>query len=63
MKLRKNRIAWYKDKLEWYWLRNAMKKEYSAYGFAFVGNYGLAYSAGASYTGIGVRPMFILNKV
>ena len=60
MKLRKNRIPFYNDNLEWYWLRNAMKKEYSVTCFARVGTDGDAHSNAASYAGTGVRPSFVL---
>lgn len=59
MKKRKNRIADFNDDYEWYWLKNATKKEVSSSSFAFVG-----ISGDASYTdasaSVGVRPAFLL---
>ena len=59
MKKRKNRIADFDDDYEWYWLKNATKKEVSAAAFAIVNHYGTAYYTGASYS-YGVRPAFLL---
>lgn len=61
MKERKNRVAYLKNELEWGWLRNAMKKEFSSAGFADVNGSGHAActDASASY---GVRPEFWLVK-
>lgn len=61
MKERKNRVAYLKNELEWGWLRNAMKKEYSSANFADVNYYGRTTSDGASHSG-GVRPEFWLVK-
>ena len=60
MKVRKNRIADYENCWEWYWLKNATKKEVSAAAFAHVHNYGSTGSGGAS-TSRGVRPVFLLK--
>ena len=59
MKKRKNRIVDFNDDYEWYWLKNATKKEVSAAFFAFVYYFGLTYYYGASYS-FGVRPVFLL---
>ncbi|MDO5540801.1 MAG: DUF6273 domain-containing protein [Eubacteriales bacterium] len=61
MKECKNRSAYFKNKLEWGWLRNAVKQEYSSAGFAVVSNFGVAYYGGASFSG-GVRPEFWLVR-
>lgn len=61
MKECKNRIACFEDQLTWGWLRNATKEEFSSAAFAYVHDYGYAYSNGASYS-IGVRPEFWLVK-
>lgn len=60
MRKRSNRISDYKNKPEWFWLRNATKKETSAPGFAVVGGNGVAdfYIATCS---LGVRPVFTLS--
>lgn len=61
MKLRENRVAYFNNECEWGWLRNAVKKEFSSAGFAYV-NYGG--HAGCSYASnsYGVRPAFRLKK-
>jgi len=59
MKKRKNRIADFNDDYEWYWLKNATKKEVSSSNFAYVANFGTATSNDAS-TSYGVRPVFLL---
>ena len=59
MKKRKNRIADFNDDYEWYWLKNATKKEVSAALFARVGYSGRAFYGGASDSS-GVRPAFLL---
>lgn len=56
---RRNRISFFNNDWEWGWLRNAMKKEYSAALFARVNNYGYADFTNASYS-LGVRPVFWL---
>lgn len=61
MKKRKNRIADFNDYYEWYWLKNATKKEVSSSSFAYVNDYGVAYYTYASNSG-GVRPAFWLVK-
>lgn len=61
MKLRKNRVAYLNNECEWGWLRNAIKKEYSSTGFAFVSSNGDANYSGASDS-VGVRPAFRLVK-
>lgn len=60
MMSRKNRIADYDNRAEWYWLRNATKDEYSASRFACVGTGGHSRTSGAS-TSRGVRPVFLLE--
>lgn len=60
-KKRRNRVAYFNDKYEWGWLRNAMKKEYSSAIFACVDSHGGASYSGASNSG-GVRPYFRLKK-
>ena len=59
MKKRKNRIADFNDDYEWYWLKNATKKEVSSSYFAYVNYYGNAITNSASYS-LGVRPVFLL---
>ncbi|MDD2300230.1 MAG: DUF6273 domain-containing protein [Fermentimonas sp.] len=59
MKKRKNRIADFNDDYEWYWLKNATKKEVSSSYFANVNNFGHAYYYNASNSN-GVRPVFWL---
>lgn len=61
MKQRRNRVAYYNNECECGWLRNATKKEFSAAYFAGVGNDGLTYCRGASYS-VGVRPEIWLVK-
>lgn len=61
MKKRKNRVADYQDDYEWYWLRNATKKSWSATNFAHVDNDGNA----SSYDALGsswVRPVFRIKR-
>lgn len=60
MRKRSNRISDYKNKPEWFWLRNATKKETSASNFALVSGTGGAGYYNASCTG-GVRPVFTLS--
>lgn len=61
MKECKNRSAYFKNELEWGWLRNAMKQEYSSAGFAAVNGRGSAHYSGASNS-LGVRPEFWLVR-
>lgn len=61
MKECKNRVAYFKDELEWGWLRNAMKKEYFSANFADVNGGGDASCFSASDS-CGVRPEFWLVK-
>ena len=61
MKLRKNRVAYFKNECKWGWLRNAMKKEYFSAYFARVAGNGGAYCHDASDSG-GVRPAFRVVK-
>ena len=61
MKKRKNRIADFNDYYEWYWLKNATKKEVSWSYFAYANADGFAAYTAASYS-IGVRPAFWLVK-
>jgi hypothetical protein len=61
MKKRKNRIADFNDNYEWYWLKNATRKEVSSSFFAIVYLHGYAFSYDASYS-YGVRPVFWLVK-
>jgi hypothetical protein len=61
MKKRRNRVAYFNNKCEWGWLRNAMKKEYSSASFAHVASYGDAGYGNASNSR-GVRPAFRLKK-
>jgi hypothetical protein len=60
MKKRKNRIADYENKPEWFWLQNSTKKEVSASDFASVGTAGGAACTYASNP-FGVRPVFTLS--
>lgn len=60
MKKRKNRIADYENKIEWFWLQNSTKKEISATHFANVSFLGNAYYNNAS-DAAGVRPVFTLS--
>lgn len=59
MTKRKNRIADFNNRYEWYWLKNATKKEVSAARFAGVGSRGDTDYSGASASR-GVRPVFLL---
>ena len=61
MKQIRNRVAYYNNKCEFGWLRNATKKEFSAANFAAVGNGGVTSCDGASYS-CGVRPEIWLVK-
>ena len=61
MKQRRNRVAYYNNKCEFGWLRNATKKKFSAAGFAFVGFNGYADFGNASNSS-GVRPEIWLVK-
>lgn len=61
MKQRRNRVAYYNNECECGWLRNAIKKEFSAAYFAFVSASGFAYRNGASFS-LGVRPEIWLTK-
>lgn len=61
MKKRKNRIADFNDDYEWYWLKNATKKEVSSSHFALVTGNGGAYYRHASNS-YGVRPALWLVK-
>ena len=61
MSKRKNRIADFNDDYEWYWLKNATKKEVSSSHFALVTGNGGAYYRHAS-SSYGVRPAFWLVK-
>ena len=58
MKQRKNRVAYFKNELEWGWLQN--RRNNSAANFANVANNG-----GCSYHGAsrahGVRPAFLIH--
>lgn len=61
MKIRKNRVADYKNDYAWYWLKNSTKKSVSASNFAAVyGDGGCGYD-GASYSH-GVRVVFHVKK-
>lgn len=61
MKRLGNRSCDFDGDWEWWWLRNAMKKEKSAPHFACVSRYGSPNSSGASSAN-GVRPEFWLVK-
>lgn len=63
MKEYENRIAYWKNDLipMRYWLRNAMKKNFSSVHFAIMGSYGGAACDPAS-TSNGVRPSFWLSE-
>lgn len=61
MKQRRNRVAYYDNEIEWGWLRNATKEEFSSAGFAVVYNSGNAGYYGASDY-CGVRPEFWLFR-
>lgn len=60
MKDHKNRIAFLKGEWEWYWLKNATKKNVSAAAFASVHDLGSAYYGNASNS-FGVRPVFLVG--
>lgn len=62
MKLHKNKIAFFENKSQWYWLRNKTKPEFSAASFARVNANGHAYYYHASNSG-GVRPEFWMKKI
>lgn len=53
MMSRKNRIADYDNRAEWYWLRNATKDEYSASYFADVSRSGNSYAISVRRTLLG----------
>ena len=59
MKNRKNRICAFNGDFCWWWLRNAIKHEWSSANFAAVPYYGYANDSYASDS-IGVRPEFWL---
>ncbi len=61
MKEGKNRVVYSKNKWQWGWLRNAMKKKYSSAYFASVGYHNVS-STGCSLASLsfGVRPEFWL---
>lgn len=61
MKQRRNRVAYYDNKIEWGWLRNATKEEFSSACFAVVYHSGNAGYYGASGY-CGVRPEFWLFR-
>ena len=61
MKRRGNRTCDFDGDWEWWWIRNAMKKEKSAADFALVNYTGGTYYSFASYA-LGVRPEFWLVK-
>lgn len=61
MKERRKRVAYFKNKIEWWWLRNATKRNIYASDFALVDGHGYAYYGIAS-TSNGVRPEFWLVK-
>ena len=56
-----NRVAYYNNKCEFGWLRNATKKEFSAAYFAFVNDNGYA-DCGIASISSGVRPEIWLVK-
>lgn len=60
MEIRKSRIADFKNEYEWYWLKNATKRDYSAACFARVDRDGFPAYTYAS-TSVGVRPVFLLS--
>lgn len=60
MKIRKNQITYYKDEIEWGWLRNRSKNSKS--NFAYVNHVGNTSSSSASYS-YGVRVGFWLQMV
>ena len=61
MKIRRNRVAYYKNEISWGWLRNATKKNVSSTRFALVYDTGHANCHGASPS-LGVRPEFWLVR-
>lgn len=61
MEQRRNRVAYYNNESECGWLRNATKKEFSLYGFAYVNGSGGTYYNYASLS-YGVRPEIWLVK-
>ena len=61
MNERKNRIAFFEDRITWVWLRNATKKRYSSSYFVCMDGFGLECSLPASLT-FGVRPEFWIKK-
>lgn len=61
MKQRRNRVAYCDNEIEWGWLRNAAKEEFSSACFAVVYNSGNAGCNGASDS-CGVRPEFWLFR-
>ncbi len=60
MTVRQNRKADFNNDIEWYWLKNATKKEYSSAGFALVSCAGHAACSNASGS-LGVRPVFCIG--
>lgn len=61
MKIRKNRMCTYENDNCWYWLRNAIKEEYSSGYFACVNGSGDARYDGSAYVIGGVRPAFLIG--
>lgn len=61
MKKRRNRVAYLNNECSFGWLRNAMKKEYSAAYFARV-NYGGRADCYSASNSFGVRPVFLLVR-
>ena len=61
MKQRRNRVAYYNNECSSGWLRNAMKKEFSSAGFAYVDDNGFPNCDDASNS-YGVRPEFWLVR-
>lgn len=61
MKQRRNRVAYYKNKCECGWFRNATKKEFSSARFSGVGYIGDS-NCGIASDSSGVRPEFWLEK-
>lgn len=59
MTVRKNRIGGKQHLTEWYWIKNATKKELSTVKFGVVSSYG-GVSYGAASSENGVRPIFLL---
>ena len=60
--MKKERRAKLNGKYDWYWLKNATRKEVSAATFATVATYGSAAYGGAS-TSHGVRPCFAIEPL